>query len=174
MERELELCRGHGYATPLTRNLKVRGSNLDCFEESAVVHYGHVKSGLTIWQKATITLLLIWAVTLLIEVPYGTIFQLIPKRGVAASIGPVVLEAVFVSLMVLFIIYGLRSSIWAYLGATIIGVVHALVSAFVYFMPVGPPFAIAVYLTVLPALVGLAGAIAVIDARRTHINPRSR
>jgi hypothetical protein len=28
--------------------------------------------------------------------------------------------------MVLFIIYGLRSRSWAYLGATIIGIVHAL------------------------------------------------
>jgi len=124
------------------------------------------------WQKATIALLLIWAVTLLIEVPYATIFQLIPRRGVAASIGPVVLEAVFVSLMVLFIIYGLRSRSWAYVGATIIGIAHALVSAFVYFMPVGPPLAIAVYLTALPALVGLAGAVAVVDARRAYSSPR--
>ena len=82
------------------------------------------------------------------------------------------LEAVFVSLMVLFIIYGLRSRSWAYVGATIIGIAHALVSAFVYFMPVGPPLAIAVYLTALPALVGLAGAVAVIDARRTYSSPR--
>jgi len=135
------------------------------------VHYGAVRSGLTIWQKTTVALLLIWAVTLAIEVPYGTIFQLIPRRGVVASIGPVVLEAVFVSLMVLFIIYGLRSRSWAYLGATIIGTVHALISAFVYFMSVGPPLAIAVYLTALPALVGLAGGGAVIDARRTYTSP---
>jgi hypothetical protein len=136
------------------------------------VHHGGVRSGLTIWQKTTIALLLIWAVSLLIEVPYGTIFQLIPRRGVAASIGPIVLEAVFVGLMFLFIVYGLRSRSWAYLGATIIGLAHAFVSAFVYFMPVGPPLAIAVYLTALPALVGLAGAAAVIDARRTHSSPR--
>jgi hypothetical protein len=136
------------------------------------VHHGDVKSRLTIWQKATIALLLIWAVTLLIEVPYGTIFQLIPRRGVAASIGPVGLEAAFVGLMVLFIIYGLRSRSWAYVGATIIGVVHAFVSAFIYFMPVGPPLVIAVYLTALPALVGLAGAVAVINARRTDSSPR--
>ncbi|TMC81542.1 MAG: hypothetical protein E6J08_07350 [Chloroflexi bacterium] len=73
--------------------------------------------------------------------------------------------------MVLFIIYGLRSRSWAYLGATIIGTVHALISAVVYFMPVGPPLAIAVYLTALPALVGLAGGGAVIDARRTYTSP---
>jgi len=132
-----------------------------------------LRSGVTIWQKATIALLLIWAVTLLIEVPYGTISQLIPRRGIAASIGPVVLEAVFVSLMVVFIIYGLRLRSWAYLGATIIGIVHALISAFIYFMPVGPPLAIAVYLTALPALVGLAGGAAVIDARRTDTSPKT-
>ncbi len=84
----------------LTPNLTVRASNLDRSVGSSVVHHGGVRTGLTIWQKATIALLLIWAVTLLIEVPYGTIFQLIPRRGVAASIGPVALEAVFVSLMV--------------------------------------------------------------------------
>jgi len=80
--------------------LTVRASNLDRSVGSSVVHHGGVRTGLTIWQKATIALLLIWAVTLLIEVSYGTIFQLNPRRGVAASIGRVVLEAVFVSLIV--------------------------------------------------------------------------
>lgn len=125
-----------------------------------------MKSELTIWPKATIALLLVWAVTLLIEVPYATIFLLIPRQGVASALGPAVLEAVFVSLIVMFIVYGLRSRLWAYIGAAIIGTVHALISAFVYFMPGGPPLALAVYLTALPALVGVTGAITVIDAIR--------
>lgn len=122
---------------------------------------------LTAWMNATIALLALYVVTLLIEVPLGTVLFLIPRRGLRALLGPVAIEAIFVILMVVFIVYGSRGRRWPYVGAAIVGAAHTLLSASIYFRGAGrPALALALYLTLLPAWVAIASLIAVLGFRK--------
>lgn len=118
-------------------------------------------------MKATITLLAIWLLTLLIEIPIGanSIYQ---QQGFAAAVGPVIIESLFVVLIVLFIIFGRRGRRWSYTGAMVIGIVHMILSAAIYFQPGGPPLALGAWLTAMPALVAIAGAAAYLELRKRN------
>jgi len=139
---------------------------------------------LTIWMKFTIALLVVYVLTLLIEVPIG-LYILIKRYGAASAIEPGAIEAIFVALMIVFIFYGGRGMRWSYVGAMVVGIVHAVLSASVvlmepwgepldfYFNSASPPQAlhialltlpsIALFLTVLPALLAIAAALAVLE-----------
>ncbi|HVS48644.1 MAG TPA: hypothetical protein VHJ99_07065 [Candidatus Dormibacteraeota bacterium] len=116
-------------------------------------------------MKLTIALLVIYVLSLVIEVPVG-LYMLVHRYGAAAAIGPGVIEAIFVALMIVFIFYGLRGTRWSYVGAMVVGILHAILSASIYFNSTGPPLAVAVYLTALPALLAIAAALAVLSLRR--------
>jgi hypothetical protein len=119
---------------------------------------------LTTWMKLTIALLVVYVLTLVIEVPFGT-YILIKQHGVSSALGPVAIEAIAVALMILFIIYGLRGMRWSYIGALVVGILHAVLSASIYFRPPGPPLAVALFLTALPALVAITAALALLELR---------
>ena len=146
----------------------------------------------TIWMKVTIALLVVYVVTLVIEVPIG-IRMLIEQDGPLSAIWPAspqlpgslggALEAIFVALMIVLIVYGTRGMRWSYVGAMFVGIVHAILSASIVviepwgeplsnFASTDPPLAIngavllvdiAVFLTVLPALLAMAAAIAALE-----------
>jgi hypothetical protein len=142
---------------------------------------------LTTWMKVTIALLVVYVLTLVIEVPIG-LYILIKRYGAASAIGPGAIEAIFVALMIVFIFYGGRGMRWSYVGAMVVGIVHAILSASIVLMePWGEPLdffvnstsppellhrvslglpAIAVFLTVLPALLAIAAALAVLELRK--------
>ena len=147
---------------------------------------------LTIWMKVTIALLVVYVLTLVIEVPIG-LHMLIEQDGAASAIWPAspqlpgslggAIEAIFVALMIVFIVYGVRGMRWGYVGAVVVGTVHAILSAsIVVIEPWGEPLSnftstdvplgiqgavllvdIAIFLTVLPALLAIAAAIAVLE-----------
>jgi hypothetical protein len=116
-------------------------------------------------MRVTIWLLGIWFVSLVFEIPYA-IFVTGFQGGLSAAVGPVVIEAIFVALMVVFIVFGRRAKMWSYIGAGVIGILHAILSAAIYFGARGPPLALAVWLTLLPAAVAIAGAASVLELRR--------
>ncbi|HEX7264833.1 MAG TPA: hypothetical protein VF383_11700 [Candidatus Dormibacteraeota bacterium] len=138
-------------------------------------------------MKVTIALLVIYVLTLVIEVPIG-LYTLIKRYGAATAIGPGAIEAIFVALMITFIFYGGRGMRWSYVGAVVVGIVHAIFSAAIVLMePWGEPLdffvnyasppelihrasiglpAVAAFLTVLPALLAIAAALAVLELRR--------
>lgn len=150
---------------------------------------------LTIWMKVTIALLVVYVLTLVIEVPIG-LHMLIQQDGAVSSIWPAspqlpgslggAIEAIFVALMIVFIFYGGRGMRWSYVGAMVVGVVHAILSAsIVVIEPWGEPLSnfnsmdqplaihgsvlladIAVFLTVLPALLAIAAALAVFELEK--------
>jgi hypothetical protein len=147
---------------------------------------------LTTWMKVTIALLVVYVLTLVIEVPFG-LSMLIERNGAASAIGPAspqlpgslggAIEAIFVALMIVLIFYGGRGMRWSYVGAMVVGIVHAVLSASIVliepwgeplsnFNSTDPPLGIdvavllgelAVFLTVLPALLAIASALAVRD-----------
>src|SRR5690242_12832414 len=140
---------------------------------------------LTTWMKVTIAVLVVYVVTLVIEVPIG-LHMLIEQDGAASAIWPAspqlpgslggAIEAIFVALMIVFIFYGVRGMRWSYVGALVVGMVHTILSAsIVVIEPWGEPLSnfksdgpvlladIAVFLTVLPALLAIAAAIAVFE-----------
>src|ERR1700704_5716196 len=139
---------------------------------------------LTTSMKVTIALLVVYVLTLVIAVPIW-LYLLIKRYGAAFAIEPGAIEAIFVALMIVFIFYGGRGMRWSYLGAMVVGIVHAILSAsIVVIEPWGEPLSnfnstdqplaihgsvlladIAVFLTVLPALLSVAAAIAVRDSR---------
>ena len=138
-------------------------------------------------MKVTIALLVVYALTLVIEVPIW-LYLLIKRYGAAFAIKPGAIEAIFVALMIVFIFYGGRGMSWSYVGAMVAGLVHAIYSASIVLMePWGEPLdffvnstsppdllhrvsiglpAIAVFLTVLPALLAIAAVIAVLELRK--------
>lgn len=142
---------------------------------------------LTTWMKVTIALLVVYVLTLIIEVPIG-LHMLIEQDGAVSAIWPAspqlpgslggAIEAIFVALMIVFIFYGVRGMRWSYVGAMVVGIVHAILSAsIVVIEPWGEPLSnfastdgavlladIAVFLTVLPALLAIAAAIAVLGS----------
>ena len=150
---------------------------------------------LTTWMKVTIALLVVYVLTLIIEVPIG-LYMLINRDGAASAIGPAspqipgslggAIEAIFVALMIVFIFYGGRGMRWSYVGAMVVGIVHAILSASIVvvepwgeplsnFNSTDPPLGIhaadllgylAVFLTVLPALLAIAAALAVLELRK--------
>lgn len=150
---------------------------------------------LTTWMKVTIALLVVYVLTLVIEVPIG-FHMLIEQNGAVSTIWPAspqlpgslggAIEAIFVALMIVFIFYGGRGMRWSYLGAMVVGIVHAILSASIVviepwgeplsnFSSTGQPLAIhgpvlladiAVFLTVLPALLAIASALAVLELRK--------
>ena len=120
-------------------------------------------------MKCTIALLVVYVITLLIEVPIGTPL-IIQKRGVASALGPIAIEAIAVAAMVVFIFYGIRGMRWSYFGAMVVGILHAILSASIYFRSSGPPLAIAIFLTALPALLAISAALAVLELKRTAPN----
>jgi hypothetical protein len=141
-------------------------------------------------MKVTIALLVIYALTLVIEVPIG-LHMLIEQDGAVSAIwlaSPQLpgslggaIEAIFVGLLVVFIFYGVRGMRWSYVGAMVVGIVHAVLSASIVMIePWGEPLSnfnstdallaihgavlladIAVCLTVLPALLAMVAALAV-------------
>ena len=147
---------------------------------------------LTIWMKVTIALLVVYVLTLVIEVPIG-LHMLIEQDGTVSAIWPAspqlpgslggAIEAIFVALMIALIFYGVRGVRWSYVGAMIVGILHAILSASIVviepwgeplsnFAPTDLPLAtdgsvlladIAVFLTVLPSLLAIAAAIAVLE-----------
>jgi hypothetical protein len=150
---------------------------------------------LTTWMKVTIALLVVYVLTLVIEVPIG-LSMLIRPYGAASAIGPAspqlpgslggAIEAIFVALMIVFIFYAWRGMRWSYVGAMVVGISHAILSAsIVVIEPWGEPLSnfnstdpplgihaavllgdIAVFLTVLPALLAIAAAVAVLELRK--------
>lgn len=143
--------------------------------------------GLTTWMKVTIALLVVYVLTLVIEVPIG-LHMLIEQDGAVSAIWPSspqlpgsfggAIEAIFVALLIVFIFYGVRGMRWSYAGAMVVGIVHAILSAsIVVIEPWGEPLSnfastdgpvlladIAVFLTVSPALLAIAAAIAVLGS----------
>ena len=147
---------------------------------------------LTTWMKATIALLVVYVLTLVIEVPIG-LHMLIEQDGGVSAIWPAspqlpgslggAIEAVFVALMIVLIVYAGRGMRWSYVGGMVVGIVHAILSASIVviepwgeplsnFTSTDPPLAInaaiflgdvAVFLTVLPALLAIVAAIAVLE-----------
>ena len=143
-------------------------------------------------MKVTIALLVVYELTLIIEVPIG-FHMLIEQDGAVSSIWPAspqlpgslggAIEAIFVALMLVFIFYGGRGMRWSYVGAVVVGTVHAILSASIVMIePWGEPLSnfastdlplaidgsvlladIAVFLTVLPALLAIAAGIAVLQ-----------
>ncbi len=133
---------------------------------------------LTTWMKVTIALLVVYVLTLVIEVPIW-LYLLIKRYGAAFAIGPGAIEAIFVARMIVFIFYGGLGMRWSYVGAMVVGIVHAIYSASIVLMePWGEPLGyfnwpdakalglIAVFLTVLPALLAIAAALAVLELRK--------
>ena len=133
---------------------------------------------LTTWMKVTIALLVVYVLTLVIEVPIW-LYLLIKRYGAAFAIEPGAIEAIFVALMIVFIFSGGRGIRWSYVGAMVVGIVHAIYSASIVLMePWGEPLGyfnwpdakalglIAVFLTVLPALLAIAAALAVLELRK--------
>src|ERR1700704_2696646 len=148
----------------------------------------------TTWMKVTIEVLVVYVLTLVIEVPIG-LHMLIEQNGAVSAIWPGspqlpgslggAIEAIFVALMIVFIFYGGGGGRWGYLGGMGVGIVHAILSAsIVVIEPWGEPLSnfnstdqplaihgsvlladIAIFLTVLPALLSVAAAIAVRDSR---------
>src|ERR1700720_478977 len=128
------------------------------------------------------SLLVVYVLTLVIEVPIW-LYLLIERYGAAFAIEPGAIEAIFVALMIVFILYGGRGMRWSYMGAMVVGIVHAIYSAsIVVIEPWGEPLSnfnateqplaidgsvlladIAVLLTALPALLAIAAALAVAD-----------
>ena len=149
----------------------------------------------TTWMKATIALLVVYVLTLVIEVPIGLHMLIEQNVAVSAiwlaspqlpgSLGGAI-EAIFVALMIVFIFYGGRGMRWSYVGAMVVGILHAILSASIVLIePWGEPLSnfnstdqplaidasvlladIAVFLTVLPALLAIAAALAVLDSRK--------
>jgi hypothetical protein len=147
---------------------------------------------LTTWMKVTIALLAVYVLTLVIEVPLG-LHMLIEQNGAVSAIWPAspqlpgslggAIEAIFVALMIVLIVYGGRGIRWSYVGAMVVGIVHAILSAsIVVIEPWGEPLSnfnstdpplgihaavllgyVAVFLTVLPALLAIAAALAVLE-----------
>ena len=143
-------------------------------------------------MKVTIALLVVYVLTLVIEVPIG-LHMLIEQDGAVSAIWPAspqlpgslggAIEAIFVALMIVFIVYSGRGMRWSYVGAMVVGIVHAILSAsIVVIEPWGEPLSnfsstdpplgihaavlladIAVFLTVLPALLAIAAGIAVLE-----------
>ena len=143
-------------------------------------------------MRVTIALLVVYVLTLVIEVPIG-LHMLIEQDGAVSSIWPAspqlpgslggAIEAIFVALMIVFIFYGGRGIRWAYVGALVVGIVQTILSAsIVVIEPWGEPLSnfkstdpplttdgavflayIALFLTVLPALLAIAAAIAVLE-----------
>jgi hypothetical protein len=118
---------------------------------------------LTTWMKVTIVLLVVYVLTLVIEVPIW-LYLLIKRYGAAFAIEPGAIEAIFVAMMIVFIFYGGRGMRWSYVGAMAVGIVHAIYSASIVLMePWGEALGyfnwpdakalglIAVFLTVLPS-----------------------
>jgi hypothetical protein len=154
---------------------------------------------LTAWMMVTIALLVVYVLTLVIEVPIG-LHMLIRPNGVASAIWPASpqlpgslggsIEAIFVALMIVFIFYCGRGVLWSYIGAMVVGIVHAILSASIVLIePWGEPLSnfsstdpalannaavllgwLAVFLTVLPAILAIAAALAVSDLRRRAPN----
>jgi len=94
---------------------------------------------LTTWMKVTIALLVVCVLTLVIEVPIW-LYLLIKRYGAAFAIEPGAIEAIFVALMIVFIFYGGRGMCWSYVGAMVVGIVHAIYSASIVLMePWGEP-----------------------------------
>jgi hypothetical protein len=134
-------------------------------------------------MMATIWLLVIWLVTLAVEVPVGIyvgctaaapdVFNPALCRNIPMLVGAILLEATFLILMVVFIVYGRRGRPWSFTGATVIGTLHALLSYGIYFSPGAPPLAIAAWLTISPALVAFSGAASVIQLRRRKRQPNA-
>jgi len=144
----------------------------------------------TSWMKVTIALLVVYVLMLVIEVPIG-LHMSIEQSGAVSAIWPAspqlpgslggAIEAIFVALMIVFIFYGWRGMPWSYVGAMVVGIVHAILSASIVvvepwgeplsnFNSTYPPLAIqgaelladvAVLLTVLPGLLAIAAALAV-------------
>jgi 4-hydroxybenzoate polyprenyltransferase len=85
-------------------------------------------------------------------------------------VGPAVIEGIFMILIVVFAIYCRRGQRWSFAGVVVIGVLYSILSAAIYFQPgPQPPWAslgLAIWLTVLPALVALAGVASLIQLRR--------
>src|SRR6202140_1381616 len=85
------------------------------------------------WMKVTIALLVVYVLTLIIEVPIG-LYMLINRDGAASAIGPAspqipgslggAIEAIFVALMIVFILYGGPGGGWRIPGAIVVGSVH--------------------------------------------------
>ena len=63
-------------------------------------------------MKVTIALLVVYVLTLVIEVPIW-LYLLIKRYGVAFAIEPGAIEAIFVALMIVFIFYGGRGMRWS-------------------------------------------------------------
>lgn len=123
---------------------------------------------LTLRMKTALAVLAIYVITLLVEAPMVTLTIMLPQRGVAAAIGPLIAELIFVAFMIAFIAYGMRRARWAYVGALVVGIAHGVLSASIYFRgPNGPPLAIAIYLALVPVLVTITSAWALLDFRRT-------
>src|SRR5712691_4828938 len=98
---------------------------------------------ITTWMKVTIALLVVYVLTLVIEVPIG-LHMLIEQNGVVSAVWPAspqlpgslggAIEAIFVALMIVFIFYGGRGMRWSYVGAMVVGIVHAIYSASIVLM----------------------------------------
>src|SRR4029077_11506560 len=83
---------------------------------------------LTTWMKMTIALLVVYVLALVIEVPIW-LYLLIKQYGPAFAIAPGAIEAIVVAVMIVFIFYGGRGMLWSYVGAVVVGIVHAIYSA---------------------------------------------
>ena len=116
-------------------------------------------------MKATIALLLVWLVTLLVEVPAG-VWIVAQRSGLTAIVAPLAVEAIFILLIVVFVVYCRRAKRWSYAGALGAGVAHALLSAAIYLRPGGPPLVLGVWLTLAPALVAASAAASLLEPGR--------
>lgn len=88
---------------------------------------------LTLGMKTALAVLALYVMTLLIEAPIMTLGIMLPQRGAASAVGPLIIELIFVALMIAFIYYGIKRTGWAYVGAVVLGAIHAVLSASIYF-----------------------------------------
>ncbi len=83
-------------------------------------------------------------------------------------------QTTFMVLMVVFIIFGHRTKLWSYVGAMTIGILRALLNAYVFFLAGGPPVDVVLGIwsgiqTLLPGLVAIFGAVSTIELRRRRV-----
>src|SRR4030088_1658629 len=93
---------------------------------------------ITTWMKVTIALLVVYVLTLVIEVPIG-LHVLIEQNGAVSAIWPGspqlpgslggAIEAIFVALMIVFIFYGGGGGGWGVFWGLVVWLLHAFLSA---------------------------------------------
>jgi hypothetical protein len=118
-------------------------------------------------MSATIWLLVVWLVSLVVEVPViGHFYPGSSATSASAAIQVYSVNAIFALLIILFLVYAWRGKRWSFTGAAIVGAVNAVLSAGVGLMPGGPPLGVTVWTTLPSVLVVIAATVSVVELRQ--------